>query len=118
MRLKILGGIVLTIVALVLSVASADASYYMRYGQAKNASRETAERVCRNAPECTGWGVGQCARRSSSRFDCVIGERYLYIAERTGTEFETECDSVLHWGVNIYGYIVLKGTGEPDCYEV
>jgi hypothetical protein len=118
MRLRILGGIVLTIVALTLSVASADASYYMRYGQAKQASTEVVRQSCSEQPSCVGWIVDQCLRRSPSRFDCLIGFLHRYEAEQTEVGFEEVCESVLHWGASPQGYIELKALGQPHCYEV
>jgi hypothetical protein len=115
MRLKILGGIVVLMLA--LSVGTANARYYMRYGQAKQASVDTAKSICQKAPECIGWRVDQCLRRSPSRFDCGISHLYRFVAEQTESEVEMACDSVLHWGASIYGYVALKGATKPQCYE-
>jgi hypothetical protein len=86
--------------------------WHMRYGQAKHESRRFAMRTCSELSECEAFGVGQCYRRSSSRFDCEIG---LFF---TGVERpeEIECNQVLHWGVDYRGYIRLKSSGEPHCF--
>ena len=104
------------VLAFFVLVGSAQAfHWHMRYGQAKHASREFVEQLCREDPECTGYGVGQCLRKSESRFDCVVGTFY---AETPGPGEETECNVVLHWGVNRAGYIALKRHGQPRCFLV
>jgi hypothetical protein len=114
MRLRILGGIV--VLMLTLSVGTADASYYMRYGQAKRASAEVANQSCAEQSSCAGWIVDRCSRRSSSRFDCVVAKLHRY--EVTGAAIEEVCETVLHWGASPQGYVDLKALGRPYCYEV
>lgn len=109
MKIKI---VLLAVAGLLLMAGSADASQWrMSYGQAKSESKLYAQEVCRGLPECTGWGVGACVRRSLSRFDCTIG---IFTPGLEPGE-EIECDQVLHWGVNRGGIIVLKNFGRPYC---
>jgi hypothetical protein len=110
MRLKLL---VLAVAAfLVLSTAAASAfQWYVSYGQAKNATKEFSKAFCEADRECVAWGVGSCQRRSSSRFDCVMGS--FYEDPEAG---EIECDMVLHWGVRRSGYLALKRHGPPHCF--
>jgi hypothetical protein len=104
------------LLAFFVLVGSAQAfQWHMRYGQAKHASREFVEGACRADSECTGYGVGQCARVSGSRFDCEVGTFY---AESPAPGEETECNVLLHWGVNRAGYVVLKRHGTPHCFSV
>jgi hypothetical protein len=112
MKLKIA---LLAVAGLLVVAASADAfQWRMSYGQAKNESKVFAKETCAELPECIGWGVGACRRRSLSRFDCTIG---LFARGREAGE-EIECDQVLHWGVNRGGTIVLKNFGPPHCFVV
>jgi hypothetical protein len=100
---------------LVLAGSAQAFQWHMRYGQAKHASREFVEQLCREDPECTDYGVGACIRVSESRFDCEVGTFY---AQSPGPGEETECNVRLHWGVNRAGYIVLKRHGTPHCFQV
>ncbi len=110
MKIKVTLGLVLAFVAL---AGTAQAfQWHLRYGQAKHASRQFAEQVCREDRECSGWGVGQCYRASSSRFDCTIGLFYKGLYEPGD---KAECDIVLHWGVDHAGYMKLKNYGDPHC---
>ncbi len=102
--------------AFLVLVSSADAfQWHMRYGQAKHASRVFIQEACREDHECTGYGVGQCSRISSSRFDCEAG---LFYANTPGLGEELECNIALHWGVSYSGYVVLKNHGQPHCFQV
>jgi hypothetical protein len=108
--------VLLTCAALLVLAGSAEAfQWHMRYGQAKHASKEFVEQLCREAPECTGYGVGKCTRMSSSRFDCEVGTLY---ANSPAPGEETECNVVLHWGVNRAGFIALKRHGRLNCFLV
>jgi hypothetical protein len=89
--------------------------WHMRYGQAKNASKEFIKAVCAEENECTGWGVDQCYRRSQSRFDCGVGAFY---ANSPNIGEETECTMTLHWGASNSGYVVLKNHGPVHCFRV
>ena len=112
MRIKIT---LLAVTGLLVMAGTADAfQWRMTYGQAKSESRAYAQETCREIPECTGWGVGACLRRSLSRFDCTIG----IFARGVEPGEEIECDQVLHWGVNRAGVIVLKNFGRPACHPV
>lgn len=86
--------------------------WHLGYGQAKHASKEVAQELCEGERECTGWGVGQCVRRSDSRIDCRIGS--FFPGEEPGEE--VECDTTLHWGVDSGGYVRLKNHGPPHCH--
>ncbi len=113
MRVKAV--IAVTLTALVLSAGSANAfQWHMRFGQAKNASKEYTKDLCADLRECIGWGVGQCYRQSNSRFDCTIGT--WFPGKEAGEEIE--CRQVLHWGASYSGYVVLKNAGRPNCQAV
>jgi hypothetical protein len=110
---KLVVSVLLVFLAL---VGSAQAfQWHMRYGQAKHASKEFVEQACREDRKCTGYGVGKCVRISESRFDCEVGTFY---AESPGPGEETECNVLLHWGVNRAGYMVLKRHGTPHCFLI
>jgi hypothetical protein len=115
-KLKVILGVVL--VSLAFGAATADARYYMRYGQAKRASAEVARQSCAEQSSCVGWIVDRCLRRSPSRFDCVVAKLHRYEAERTEVAIEEVCETVLHWGASPQGYVELKALGRPYCYEV
>ena len=92
--------------------SSASAYYYMGYGQAKRETKIFEEEICNESYDCVGVAVGfPCYRKSRSAFDCVMG---IFHEDSYG---KTECNTVLHWGVT-RGYIDLKATGEPYCFEV
>lgn len=96
-----------------LMPASAEAvQWRMRYGQAKHATKEYAQDTCEELRECTAWGVGQCFRRSLSRFSCSMGT--FFPGVEPGEEIE--CRQVLHWGVSFDGYVELKARGRPHCF--
>jgi hypothetical protein len=110
-KLKIVA--ILALLGCLAFAASADAfKYRMRYGQAKHESLTYVKRLCAEIPECTGYGTGQCYRRSLSRFDCMVG----IFSEGAEYGEEIECDQMLHWGVSLSGYVSLKNSGEPYCY--
>lgn len=112
MKLKIA---LLAVAGLLVLAGSAEAfQWHMSYGQAKNESKIFAKETCNEISDCTGWGVGACIRRSSSRFDCTIG---IFGPGREPGE-EIECDQVLHWGVNRAGIVVLKNFGRPACHVI
>lgn len=99
--------------ALLVMAGSAEAfKWHMSYGQAKNASKELARELCDSTSDCTGYGIGKCQRKSSSRFDCPIG---LFTPGAEPGE-EIRCDVVLHWGVNRGGVLVLKNRGPFHCH--
>lgn len=101
--------------SMALGAATADAFvWHMRYGQAKNATKEFAREACREDRECIGWGVGQCYRRSQSSFVCTMG--LFYPGIEPGEEIE--CDVRLRWGASRGGYITLKNAGSPHCFKV
>lgn len=103
------------IAALCAMAGSAQAfQWHMSYGQAKNASKALAKELCQGVSDCTGYSVGQCIRKSESRFDCVIG---LFSSGAEPGE-EVECDVVLHWGASRGGYIALKNRGPFQCHPV
>lgn len=107
-------GIVLALLtgAALLPAADADAArWQMTYNQAVRESRDFARELCRQDAECLGYGVGQCYRRSLSRFSCNVGT--FYPGAEPGEELE--CQVILHWGVKRGGTIVLKNYGRPRC---
>lgn len=112
MKIKVGVVIVIALGCLVFATSASAFQWRMRYGQAKHESKRLAGELCEELRECTGYGVGQCYRRSLSRFDCEIG--LFYPGYEVGEE--TECNEVLHWGVNYQGTIVLKNSGEPNCF--
>jgi hypothetical protein len=113
-KLKVILGVLL--VSLAFGAVTADARYYMRYGQAKRASAEVARQSCSEQSSCVGWIVDRCLRQSPSRFDCVVAKLHRY--EVTGAAIEEVCETVLHWGASPEGYVDLKALGRPYCYEV
>lgn len=113
MRVKLL---VSALAAFFLLAASAQAfHWHMSYGQAKHSSREFAQELCDQDNKCTGFGVGQCLRKSESRFDCEVG---VFYAEAPEPGEELECNILLHWGVGHTGVVELKNYGKPRCFTV
>jgi hypothetical protein len=94
-------------------VSDASATWFMRYGQAKNESKRFSKESCERSQDCTAWGAGKCVRRSQSSFSCVIANWFL---PPNSDEPDIECVQVLHWGVKTGGFIVLKNAGEPRCH--
>ncbi len=114
MRVKLVASVL--VAAFLLLAASAQAfQWHMSYGQAKNATKEFAQGVCRGDKKCTGYGVGQCLRKSESRFDCEAGTFYAELPE-PGKELE--CNVLLHWGVGHTGVVELKNYGKPRCFTL
>jgi hypothetical protein len=111
MRIKLLACSTAVFFAL---TTSASAAYFMSYGQAKHATKETVETVCSEVSNCTGYGVGGCRRNTQSNFSCVGALFYegLYPGE------EEECNRVIRWGVNGQGYIALRGIQRAVCFAV
>jgi hypothetical protein len=106
---------VAAVAALLMLAGSAEAfKWQMSYGQAKNASKEFAKELCDSVSDCTGYGVGQCLRKSPSRFDCLIG----LFSPGTEPGEEIQCDVVLHWGASRGGYVTLKNRGPFHCRPV
>lgn len=102
------------LMAFFVLVASASAfHWHLGYGQAKHATKEFAEAFCKADPECDGWGVGTCHRRSESRVDCLMA---AFFEEEPEPGKEVECDIMLHWGVDREGYIALKNHGPAHCH--
>ncbi len=97
-----------------LSATASAFHWHMSYGQAKHATKEFAHGFCEEDRECVGWGVGQCHRKSESRFDCTMGVFYEGFYEPGD---KVECDIVLHWGVSQSGYVTLKNHGKPYCSQ-
>jgi hypothetical protein len=113
MKLTLLVSLLAFALISVVGVSSADAFVWqMRYGQAKNATKNFAKESCAEDSECLGWGTGQCYRRSDSHFACEMGLFFSGVEP----EEEIECDVVLHWGASRDGYIVLKRHGPPHCF--
>jgi hypothetical protein len=113
MKIKV---VLMSLLAFFVLVAAAQAfQWHMSYGQAKHSSRVFVQHVCREDPECTGYGIGQCRRISESRFDCEVGTFY---ADSPAPGEETECNMLLHWGVSKSGYVVLKRHGPLHCFLV
>ena len=96
---------------LAVGPTDADARWYMRYAQAKHATKEYSKRSCYRQSDCVEWAVGPCYRRSPQRFTCFMG--HVYRGKFTGRE--TTCNTALHWGVT-QGYITLKRRGRPHCF--
>jgi hypothetical protein len=111
-KLLVLSLVFATAIVLLTPAMATAFQWHMRYGQAKHESRRYASRTCSELSECEAFGVGQCYRRSESRFDCTIGFFF------PGPEYieEIECNEILHWGVDYNGYVRLKNSGEPQCF--
>lgn len=108
--------VVSVLVAFFLVAASAQAfQWHMGYGQAKHASKEFAQAACHEDNKCSGYGVGQCLRKSESRFDCEAG---LFYANAPEPGEEVGCSILLHWGVGHTGVVELKNYGKPRCFTV
>lgn len=106
------------LIFLIVGVGSAEAGrWYMPYRQAVNATREFAAESCKGY--CVASTAGPCRRFSSSRFDCVMVHLYAFLPPPPAEEAEeVECHTLLHWGVNYRGRVVLKGTSKPRCFYV
>lgn len=119
MHLKILGGIALVVVVLGLETSNAEAGYYMTYRQAKSETAEFAAESCRNS--CVASRAGPCRRRSPRALSCVMVHTYAFLPE-PGEEIdgpvEVDCHTLMHWGVNRRGYIVLKRASKPHCFNI
>jgi hypothetical protein len=101
--------------SLALGAATADAFvWHMRYGQAKNATKEVARELCREDKECLDWKAGPCRRKSESSFSCEMA--HYFAGTQPGEEIR--CTITLHWGVDKGGYMDLKRTGRPHCAPV
>lgn len=112
MRIKVA---IAALAAFLALVGTAQAfQWHLPLGQAKHATREFAEESCRSDHRCTGFGVGACRRVSDSRVDCVAG---LFYKDQPKPGEETECNIVLHWGVDSRGYLALKNHGSPNCFQ-
>ena len=110
MRVKLL---VSVLAVFFLLTAGAQAfQWHLSHGQAEHSSKEFAEAVCDQDKKCSDYEVGQCLRRSESRFDCEVGFRY---ADQPKPGEEVECHMPLHWGVNQKGLVVLKNYGKLRC---
>jgi hypothetical protein len=118
-KIKLLLALALTFFA--VEVSSADAYYYMTYRQAKAETAEFAAESCRR--NCVESAAGPCRRRSRSAFSCVMIQTYAFLPsaqeEAEGVEgpVEVDCHTLLHWGVNYRGVIVLKRASEPHCFR-
>jgi hypothetical protein len=110
MRIKLL---VSVLAAFFLLAAGAQAfQWHLGYGQAKHSSKEFAEVVCDQDKKCSDYEVGQCLRKSESRIDCEVG---LFYADQPKAGEEIGCNTLLHWGVNREGAVVLKNYGKLRC---
>lgn len=105
--------LVLALLAVLVFAASAEASrWYVGYGQAKNTAKLYAKQSCERESDCVAYGPGKCARRSSSRFDCLV---YAYYP---GVEVgeEIECRRIAHVGVSSSGFVQVLSTSRQYCY--
>lgn len=85
MKLKV---VLLSLVAVLLLAAMAEASYFLPFGQARRLSKVWVKEACEaRGPSCDSWKVGHCARIASERVDCVAavafhsGEFCVFILE-------------------------------------
>lgn len=105
--------LVLALLAVLAFAASAGASsWYVGYGQAKNTAKLYSKQACERDAECIAYGAGKCARRSSSRFDCLVAAYY------PGVEVgeEVECRRIAHVGVGRSGFVQVLSTSRQYCY--
>jgi len=114
MHLKILGGILVVVAALALTAGSASAYYYMTFQQARSETAEFASESC--GRDCIGSRVGPCKRRAAPSISCVMIQRYAFIAPESAGIEEFDCHTLVHWGVNRRGVIVLRHAGKPHCF--
>lgn len=114
MKIKLVPVLAALLVVGLLPPTASASRWHMNYRQAKFVTRKRAAFVCRQTSECEGSGAGRCLRRSSSRFDCVMG---LFFPGEEGPE-EIECNYLLHWGVARGGYISLRHQGHPHCFAI
>ncbi len=69
MKVKI---VLLSLVAVLLVGATAEASYYLPFGQARRFSKLWTQEACEaRGPSCAKWKVGHCVRVSGQRVDCA-----------------------------------------------
>ncbi len=113
---RLTGSLLVLFAFLAVWTVGAKASYYMTYRQAKAETNDYAAELCRG--NCIRSASGPCRRRSPSGFSCVMIHRYAFLKPWPSFETEeSECHTLLHWGVNSYtGRIVLRGTSEPYCF--
>lgn len=103
--------LVLAALAVLVFAASAQASrWYVTYGQAKNTAKVYAKQTCERDRDCIAWGAGKCARRSSSRFDCLVAS----FSPGVQAGEEIECQRIAHVGVN-RGFVQVLSVGQNYC---
>jgi len=85
MKVKV---VLLSLVAVLLLSAVAEASYFLPFGQARRLSKVWVREACEaRGPSCASWKVGHCARIAAERVDCVgaiafhSGEFCVFILE-------------------------------------
>lgn len=85
MKLRI---VLLSLVAVLLLSAVAEAAYFLPFGQARRLSKVWTREACEaRGPSCGSWKVGHCARIAQERVDCVAavafksGEFCVFILE-------------------------------------
>jgi hypothetical protein len=78
----------LSLVAVLLLGAVAEASGFLPFGQARRFTKAWVSEACEErGPSCTTWKVGHCARIAPERVDCVAaiafksGEFCVFILE-------------------------------------
>ncbi|GEM_PF-6678347 len=62
----------LCLVGMLLLSATAEAYYYLPFGQARRVTKLWTREACEDrGPSCTTWKVGHCARIATTRVDCA-----------------------------------------------
>ena len=85
MKVKV---VLLSLVAVLTIVATAEASYFLPFGQARRLSKVWVREACEaRGPSCGTWKVGHCGRIAAERVDCAAyivfhsGEYCVFILE-------------------------------------
>ena len=105
--------LVIALAFLALGSTEAKAQWYLPRSQARQETRRVSREVCNEISNCIAWGTGSCLRRGFSRVDCTSA---LFYPGYYSNE-ETECNTILHWGVNHWGEVELKNAGKADCFS-
>lgn len=87
--------------------------WHLSMSLARTENVKLAREICEEDRECIAWSGRQCQRVSESRIDCLAA--IWYPGAQEGEEIQ--CDTIMHWGTDRNGYVVLKRHGRPHCFS-